>query len=71
MDEGRHDMRIASIKETGEEVSQEEWERFDAAVAEIRAQRRRDPADPWSDPAHPGLRIEPALAREEPSDGRG
>jgi hypothetical protein len=33
--------RIASVKETGEELSQEEWARFDAAVAEIRAERRR------------------------------
>lgn len=32
--------RIASIKETGEELSQAEWERFDAAVAAFRTERR-------------------------------
>ena len=31
--------RKASIKETGEELSQAEWERFDAAVAEEKAKR--------------------------------
>ena len=31
--------RKASIKETGEEVSQTEWERFDAAVADEKARR--------------------------------
>ena len=32
-------MRKASIKETGEELSQAEWERFDAAVARLKAER--------------------------------
>ena len=31
--------RKASIKESGEELSQEEWDRFDAAVAEEKANR--------------------------------
>ena len=31
--------RKASIKETGEELSQAEWARFDAAVAEEKAKR--------------------------------
>ena len=31
--------RIASIKETGEEISQADWERFDAAVAREKAER--------------------------------
>lgn len=42
MNKEHDDMRRASIKETGEELSQEEWERFDAAVAEIRAERQGD-----------------------------
>ena len=33
--------RKASIKETGEELSPAEWERFDAAVAELKAERQR------------------------------
>ncbi len=32
--------RRASIKETGEELSRADWERFDAGVAEDRAERR-------------------------------
>ena len=31
--------RKASIKETGEELSQEDWARFDAAVAKVQAER--------------------------------
>jgi hypothetical protein len=31
--------RTASIKETGEELSQADWARFDAAVAEEKAKR--------------------------------
>lgn len=31
--------RRASIKETGEELSQAEWARFDAAVARLKAER--------------------------------
>lgn len=31
--------RKASIKESGEEISREEWARFDAAVAEVRGER--------------------------------
>lgn len=31
--------RTASIKETGVEISQEEWARFDAAVAREKAER--------------------------------
>ncbi len=31
--------RKASIKETGEELSPAEWERFDAAVADLKAER--------------------------------
>ena len=31
--------RRASIKETGEELSQADWERFDAAVAEVKSER--------------------------------
>ena len=43
--------RKASIKETGEELSQEDWARFDAAVAKVQAERpkaegRRPPAEP-------------------------
>ena len=38
-------MRKASIKETGEELSQEEWAAFDAAVAEEKA--RRPKAEPY------------------------
>ena len=34
--------RKASIKETGEELSQAEWERFDAAVAAEKAERHED-----------------------------
>ena len=37
--------RKASIKETGEEISQAEWERFDAAVAEEKA--KRPAAEPY------------------------
>lgn len=33
--------RKASIKETGEELSPAEWERFDAAVAQLKAERER------------------------------
>ena len=33
--------RRASIKETGEELSQAEWERFDAAVAMAKAERQK------------------------------
>ena len=32
--------RRASIKETGEELSPADWERFDAAVAAAKAERR-------------------------------
>ena len=32
--------RKASIKETGEELSPADWERFDAAVAELKAERQ-------------------------------
>ncbi len=34
--------RKASIKETGEELSQAEWERFDAAVAAASVERRSE-----------------------------
>lgn len=51
-------MRRASIKETGEELSQEEWARFDAAVAQIRAERQ-------GDAEQPRCRTEPA---REPDD---
>lgn len=37
--------RKASIKETGEELSQEQWARFDAAVADEKA--RRPKAEPF------------------------
>ncbi len=33
--------RKASIKETGEELSQAEWERFDAVIADRRAEKLR------------------------------
>ena len=33
--------RSASIKETGEELSPAEWERFDAAVAAAKSERRQ------------------------------
>lgn len=36
--------RRASIKETGEELSPSEWERFDAAVAAEKAERRKPAA---------------------------
>lgn len=39
--------RKASIKETGEELTTAEWERFDAAVAELKAERK--PAPPITD----------------------
>ena len=42
--------RSASIKETGEELSPAEWERFDAAVADAKAERERPVADAF-DPA--------------------
>ena len=35
-------MRKASIKETGEELSADEWARFDAAVARAKAERSAD-----------------------------
>ena len=39
-------IRKASIKETGEELTQEEWARFDAAVAKVQAERpKREPDD--------------------------
>lgn len=34
--------RKASIKETGEELSPADWERFDMAVAELKVERQRD-----------------------------
>ena len=34
--------RKASIKESGEELSQADWQRFDAAVADIQAERPPD-----------------------------
>lgn len=37
--------RKASIKETGEELSQADWERFDAAVAKDKAERSK--AEPY------------------------
>ena len=37
--------RRASIKETGEELSAAEWERFDAAVADAKTERERPVAD--------------------------
>ena len=37
--------RKASIKETGEELSAAEWERFDAAVAAVQAERPK--AEPY------------------------
>lgn len=58
MNKERDDMRRASIKETGEELSQEEWERFDAAVAEIRAERR-------GDRTKNGLHVETRRERDE------
>ena len=46
--------RRASIKETGEEVSQADWERFDAGVAQGRAERADGKAmDPDADPDAP------------------
>ena len=36
--------RKASIKETGEELPPAEWERFDAAVDELKAERQRETA---------------------------
>lgn len=36
--------RKASIKESGEELSPAEWERFDAAVAQLKAERERGSA---------------------------
>ena len=52
--------RKASIKETGEELSQAEWERFDAAVAAVRTERRVQ--------GRPG--VEP-LRREKPAGRPG
>ena len=37
--------RKASIKETGEELSPADWERFDAAIAAIKAERPK--AEPY------------------------
>lgn len=39
--------RKASIKESGEELTASEWERFDAAVAQLKAERARiEPSQP-------------------------
>jgi hypothetical protein len=47
--------RIASIKETGEEISQADWDRFDAAVAEEKAKRsRREPYERGEAAHEPG-----------------
>lgn len=45
--------RTASIKETGEELSQADWARFDAAVAEAKAKRPVSEQD-LEHPAEPG-----------------
>ncbi len=37
--------RKASIKESGEELTQADWERFDAAVAQLKAERIHDGTD--------------------------
>ncbi len=34
--------RKASIKETGEELSPADWERFDAAVADLKDERQKN-----------------------------
>ena len=34
--------RKASIKETGEELSPADWERFDAAVADLKGERQKN-----------------------------
>ena len=56
--------RTASIKETGEELSQADWARFDAAVAEEKAKRTppgpRKPAE-----AEAGERDTSVRAEEE------
>lgn len=41
--------RKASIKETGEELSPADWERFDAAVADLKVERQRDESPKSSD----------------------
>ena len=43
--------RRASIKETGEELSPADWERFDAGVAAAKAERGRRADAPGSDGA--------------------
>ncbi len=44
--------RKASIKETGEELSPADWERFDAAVADLKVERQRDePSESSDEPA--------------------
>ena len=44
--------RKASIKETGEELSPADWERFDAAVADLKVERQRDePPESSDEPA--------------------
>ncbi len=48
--------RSASIKETGEELSPAEWERFDAAVADAKAERERPEPAGEAPPAEAGKR---------------
>ena len=55
--------RRASIKETGEELSPADWERFDAAVAAAKAERERAEA-----PETSGARPEGGQDRRRRSD---
>ena len=53
--------RKASIKESGEEITQAEWERFDAAVAAEKAKRpRTEPYERDSSVADPMTPVGPA-----------
>lgn len=59
-------MRKASIKETGEELSAAEWERFDAAVARLKAER----ADAGPDQAELALFGDERTASRRPCEAR-
>ena len=61
--------RKASIKETGEELSQAEWERFDAAVAAARIERRAA-GRPSVEPMRRGKPVDRSFDFEESAPAR-
>ena len=61
----RMQIRRASIKETGEELSEADWARFDEAVAQAKAER--GPAGDQKDPA-PGVKPQ-SVPRNHASEG--